>query len=226
MRQTLFLATKISFINELSRLCDRLGVSVTDVAHGMGTDPRIGPHFLRAGIGFGGSCFPKDIQALLYTAKEHGSEMTLLNSVVAVNQTQISYAVHNWERTFGSFRNKTVALLGLSFKPETDDQRESPALSVLKHLMEEKAIVRVHDPVSKLPADMASDRVRQFETLEDTVAACDAVILCTEWKQYTTADWGLLKESMRQHYFLDGRNALDGKRMSSLGFSYRCLGNP
>lgn len=221
-----FLATKISFINELSRLCDRVGVSIADVARGIGTDARIGPHFLRAGIGFGGSCFPKDIQALLYTASEHDSELTLLKSVVAVNQSQIAYAVQSWERSIGSFRHKTVAMLGLSFKPDTDDQRESPALAVLAHLREKQAIVRVHDPVSKLPDGMASESVRQFETLEETIAACDAVILCTEWQLYTKADWARLKEHMRQHYFFDGRNALDGKRMTSLGFSYRCLGHP
>lgn len=220
-----FLATKISFVNELARFCDKIGVNISDVSEGIGMDHRIGKHFLRAGIGYGGSCFPKDVKALLFTAKEKQAQLTILEKVFQVNETQFLYFLDNLERQLASFQGKTIAILGLAFKPDTDDLRESPALSVIKSLVEKQAVVRAHDPVAKLPSTFLSDKVIQCETIEETVSQADAVILCTEWPEYRKTNWGELKKRMKQHYFFDGRNVLSSEQMSAWGFHYQGIGN-
>ncbi|KRF06533.1 nucleotide sugar dehydrogenase [Paenibacillus sp. Soil766] len=220
-----FLATKISYVNELARLCESLEVNVTDVTKGMGLDQRIGPHFLKAGIGYGGSCFPKDSMALLYSAKEQQVEMSILERVVAVNNSQSSHFLNIWEQKIGGFSGKTIAILGISFKPNTDDLREAPALSIIQQLQQKQANLRVHDPVAKLPVTLQSDKVQQFEALETTLQHCDAVILCSEWKVYREADWQQLKVLMNDYYIFDGRNALIGKEMTKLGYDYYGIGN-
>ncbi|WNR46226.1 UDP-glucose dehydrogenase family protein [Paenibacillus roseipurpureus] len=220
-----FLATKISYINELSRLCESLEVNVTEVAKGMGLDHRIGPHFLRAGIGYGGSCFPKDSKALLYTAKENNMELSILEKVTQVNETQSRHFLDVWEGQLGGFTQKTVAILGLSFKPDTDDLREAPSISILHQLMEKQAIVRVHDPVAKLPASLLAERVSQFDTVEETLQQCDAVILCSEWETYIRADWAHLRNVMNAGYIFDGRNMLNGEQLATLGYHYYGIGN-
>ncbi|CAN7466666.1 UDP-glucose dehydrogenase family protein [Paenibacillus sp. LjRoot56] len=220
-----FLATKISYVNELARLCESLEVNVTDVTKGMGMDQRIGPHFLKAGIGYGGSCFPKDSMALLYTAKEQQVELSILEQVVAVNNSQSSYFLNIWEQKLGGFRGKTIAILGISFKPNTDDLREAPALSIIQQLQHKKVNLRVHDPIAKLPEALRSDTTQQFETLAITLQQCDAVILCSEWKAYREADWQQLKSLMKDYYIFDGRNTLVGKEMTKLGYAYYGIGN-
>ncbi|KRE71409.1 UDP-glucose dehydrogenase family protein [Paenibacillus sp. Soil750] len=220
-----FLATKISYVNELARLCESLEVNVTDVTKGMGMDQRIGPHFLKAGIGYGGSCFPKDSMALLYTAKEQQVELSILEQVVAVNNSQSSYFLNIWEQKLGGFRGKTIAILGISFKPNTDDLREAPALSIIQQLQHKKVNLRVHDPIAKLPEALRSDTTQQFETLAITLQQCDAVILCSEWKAYREADWQQLRALMKDYYIFDGRNTLVGKEMTKLGYAYYGIGN-
>ncbi|MEK3721577.1 UDP-glucose dehydrogenase family protein [Paenibacillus sp. FSL H8-0034] len=219
-----FLATKISYINELARLCTKLGVNIADVAVGIGMDHRIGAHFLRAGIGYGGSCFPKDIHALLFTAQEHDLSLTILEKVVQVNQSQAVYYLDIWEQLLGTFNGKTIAVLGISFKPDTDDIREAPAIGIIAKLLESSAVIRVHDPVAKLPGTMYSEQLQQFDSLEETIQDCDAVILCSEWKPYITADWGQLKSLLKQPFLLDGRNMLDGAQLTSLGYHYSGIG--
>lgn len=220
-----FLATKISYVNELSRLCESLEVNVTDVTKGIGMDQRIGPHFLKAGIGYGGSCFPKDSMALLYTAKEQQVDLSILEKVVAVNNSQSTHFLNLWEQKLGGFSDKTIAILGISFKPNTDDLREAPALSVIQQLLDKQAIIRVHDPIAKLPEALRSDKVQQFEALEITLQHCDAIILCSEWKDYIRADWSQLRTYLKDYFVFDGRNALNGKEMTKLGYAYYGIGN-
>ncbi|NOU67888.1 nucleotide sugar dehydrogenase [Paenibacillus sp. LMG 31461] len=220
-----FLATKISYVNELARLCESLEVNVTDVTKGMGLDQRIGPHFLKAGIGYGGSCFPKDSMALLYTAKEQQVELSILERVVAVNNSQSSHFLNIWEQKIGGFSGKTIAILGISFKPNTDDLREAPALSIIQQLQHKQVNLRIHDPIAKLPEALSSDMVQQFETLEITLQQCDAVILCSEWKHYREADWLQLRALMKDYYIFDGRNTLNGQEMTKLGYAYYGIGN-
>jgi UDPglucose 6-dehydrogenase len=219
-----FLATKISYMNELARLCDRVGIDVEDVALGMGLDHRIGPHFLKAGIGYGGSCFPKDIQALLYFSRENGTELTILESVDEVNGTQSQYALDRWEPLLGTFQGATVAVLGLAFKKDTDDLREAPSLKVISALLARGATIRAHDPAAKLPASMLSEQVRQLDRMEDALEQADAAIICADWDQYKAADWGALKPFMRRPIVLDGKNLLNGQDLTQLGFSYMGIG--
>lgn len=222
-----YLATKISFINELARFCDEIGVPVTEVSEGIGLDPRIGKAFLRAGIGYGGSCFPKDVNALLYMGKEQGTELTLLNQVVEVNKSQQAYAISRLESMLGSLHNKTIAVLGIAFKPGTDDLREAPSLAVIARLLEQGAQVRVHDPVAVLPGDLMDGHprtLRQYQVLEETLERADAAILCTEWDEYRQADWFALKGLMNRAVLYDGRNALDGELLKSWGFEYLGIG--
>ncbi|SFK94845.1 UDPglucose 6-dehydrogenase [Paenibacillus sp. 1_12] len=219
-----FLATKISYMNELARLCTKMGVNIADVAVGVGMDHRIGPHFLRAGIGYGGSCFPKDIHALRFAAREHDVDLTILEKVVQVNKTQAVYFMDIWEQLLGSFTGKTIAVLGISFKPDTDDIREAPAIGIITKLLENSAVVKVHDPIAKLPIHMLSEQLQQFESVEETMQDCDAVILCSEWKQYIAMDWGQLRSRLRQPYLFDGRNMLDGAKLTSQGYHYSGIG--
>ncbi|OCT15755.1 nucleotide sugar dehydrogenase [Paenibacillus pectinilyticus] len=220
-----FLATKISYVNELSRLCDKIGVNISDVTKGMGMDHRIGPHFLRAGIGYGGSCFPKDSKALLYTAKENDIQLSILEKVTEVNNSQASYFLNVWEEKLGGFDHRTIAILGISFKPNTDDLREAPSLAIMQHLLEKQAILRVHDPIAKLPSYLQGEFVQQFDSLEDTLDGADAIILCSEWTDYIGANWSQLRSVMGDYFIFDGRNKLDGKSLTDLGFYYYGIGN-
>ncbi|WP_159881202.1 UDP-glucose dehydrogenase family protein [Paenibacillus puerhi] len=219
-----FLATKISFINEISRLCEVIDVPVTEVSAALGMDHRIGPHFLNAGLGYGGSCFPKDIQALLHIAAGHDLTLGILEQADHVNRTQIPHLLRTWEQAIGSFHGKTIAVLGLSFKPDTDDLREAPALKLISLLAARETAIRVHDPVATLPSTLRSSQIQQFGSIEETLAQCDAVILCSEWPTYKEADWARLHSLMRDHYCFDGRNMLDGNRMAALGFHYYGVG--
>ncbi|RHW43569.1 UDP-glucose/GDP-mannose dehydrogenase family protein [Neobacillus notoginsengisoli] len=210
-----FLALKISYINELSRLCDVLGINVKDISKGIGLDHRIGAHFLQAGLGYGGSCFPKDVNAFIQTAKQHGRSLSILESAVKVNEEQPVFFLDKIKQALGgTVENKTLAILGLSFKANTDDTRESPSLLLINKLLEEKAIVKTHDPVAK------TDLVPQYPSVLEAVEGADAIILCTDWKEYKEMELSALKAVMKQPYLFDGRNMLDKKLVDSLGFHY------
>lgn len=216
-----FLATKISFINELARLCDGLGIDISVIANGMGLDPRIGGMFLKAGIGYGGSCFPKDVDALLHTAIANRKRLSIIEHAAKVNRTQPLHVLDVWERVMPStFKKATVAVLGLSFKPHTDDLREAPSLVVISELLSRQAKVRVHDPIAVLPVHFRALGVQQSDTIEETLQGADAVILCTEWPEYREIDWISMKPVLNGHIVFDGRNALDGRSLIRSGYEY------
>lgn len=217
-----FLATKISFINEIANVCEEVGADVDVVAHGMGLDRRIGPAFLRAGIGFGGSCFPKDVAALKQLAGNSGYHFQLLTSVIEVNELQKRRVVGKLKKHLGALEGRRVALLGLAFKPETDDMREASSLVLSARLLAEGVQVTAYDPVVR-----ASDRlggVRIAETALDAARDADAVVLVTEWDELVTLDWAAVRSVMRTPVLIDGRNALDPHRMAELGFLMEGVG--
>ncbi|WML41274.1 UDP-glucose/GDP-mannose dehydrogenase family protein [Neobacillus sp. OS1-2] len=218
-----FLAMKISYINELAWVCDKLGININDVSTGMGLDNRIGPQFLKAGMGYGGSCFPKDVNALIQIAKENETTLTILEKVVEVNETQPLIFVEKIKQALGGdLINKTIALLGLSFKANTDDTRESPSLTLINKLIEEQAIIKAHDPIVKM-ASVSS--FNQFQTIEETVTGADALVICTDWDAYKNVDWASLKSLMGQPYLFDGRNIVNKGVIESLGFHYAGVAN-
>lgn len=219
-----FLATKISYINELARLCDELDVNVKEVTYGIGLDPRIGPSFLEAGIGYGGSCFPKDVSALIRTAKQNDIELSVLEKVVQVNQTQQAYLLNKARERLGSFANKKIAVLGLAFKPDTNDIREAPALRIIESLLYEQAHVKIYDPVATLPIDPIYHSVTACIELEETLQDVDAVFLCTEWAIFRKIDWADMKRIMHQPNVFDGRNMLNAHDMHTIGYFYQGIG--
>ena len=219
-----FLATKISYINELARLCDSLDIDVNEIARGIGLDPRIGALFLRAGIGYGGSCSPKDIAGLLQTARENGARLGLLEEAAEINRTQYLHLLNKARARLGSFRGKTVAVLGIAFKPDTDDIREAPSLRLIRSLLSENADVRVHDPIAKLPPDLALEPLTSCGTPEEAAQGADAVFLCTEWKAYRRLDWPGIKSAMKQANLFDGRNMMNADHMKAIGFYYQGIG--
>jgi len=220
-----FLAAKISYMNELARLCDRVGVSIADVAKGMGYDPRIGSSFLQAGIGYGGSCFPKDVKSLLYTATEHGIDMQLLKQVVSINTTQVQYALDLLQDRAGTLQDKSIAVLGLAFKPGTDDMREAPSLSIIAHLLKHGAKIKVHDPIARLQETMTGDNLAQVKDIDEALRGAEVAIICTEWSDYAQLDWQEMRQLMKTPVLLDGRNMLDGKQLQAWGYRYIGIGN-
>lgn len=215
-----FLAMKISYINELARLCDGLEINVNDVSKGIGLDHRIGPHFLHAGMGYGGSCFPKDVRALLQTAKENESPLSILKKVVKVNDEQPVFFIKKIKQALGEeLKNKTIAVLGLAFKANTDDTRESPSLVLIEKLQKEQALIRAHDPIVKM------GQLQTFQTIEETITGADALVICTDWDEYKQLDWASLKPLMKQPYLFDGRNMLDKTQLEGLGFHYVGIAN-
>ena len=220
-----FLATRISFINEMACICDELGVDVTEVSFGMGSDRRIGHHFLQAGLGWGGSCFPKDVKALVHMADLHGTHPQLLRAVMDINQAQRRRVVRWLRQMLGSLDGKTIGVLGLAFKPNTNDVRESASIEVIRMLQHEGAEVRVFDP-------RAMDNARQEEILDavfcgdpyEVAAGCDALLLATEWSDFRYLDWQKVRQSMRGDIFIDGRNFYDPETMRQAGFRYRPIG--
>jgi nucleotide sugar dehydrogenase len=220
-----FLATKISYMNELAKLCDESKVNVNEVARGMGLDPRIGPSFLQAGLGYGGSCFPKDVSELVMSAREQGVQLRILEQVMEVNRSQYAYLLDKARSRLGDFANKNIAILGLAFKPDTDDIREAPALRMIYDLLLEQANVRLFDPIAALPAHSSFDTVKVCTSAEEAIQGADAVILCTEWTAFGQLDWEKLKGQLRQPNFFDGRNMMDARAMRGIGFYYQGIGN-
>jgi UDPglucose 6-dehydrogenase len=220
-----FLATKISFINEIANVCEITGADVTIVAKGMGLDKRIGPHFLQAGIGYGGSCFPKDVSALKQIAGNNGYHFQLLNAVIEVNELQKRRVIGKLKRHLGDeLRGKCVALLGLSFKPNTDDIRQASSIILASRLMAEGAHVVGYDPLA-MPAmkEILPKMVFASSALE-AVNGADACVLVTEWNEFLQLDWAQVKAAMAHPIVIDGRNALDHAGLCSLGFTYEGMG--
>ncbi len=226
-----FLATKISFINEIAQICERLGADVKEVAAGMGYDKRIGRAFLDAGLGYGGSCFPKDIRALHHMAAEAGLHPQLLQSVMDINQDQRRHVVTKLNALLGSLRGCTIGLLGLAFKANTDDMREAPALDIIRWVTNQHARVRVYDPEAMQTAHLAIeheeihlDMVTFCENAYATAEGADALVLVTEWKEFLALDMGRIRRIMRRPILIDGRNIYDPAQMRELGFIYRGVG--
>ncbi|MFT7288944.1 MAG: UDPglucose 6-dehydrogenase [Halieaceae bacterium] len=223
-----FLATKISFINEMSQLCETTGADVNAVAKGMGMDKRIGNKFLHAGPGYGGSCFPKDTLALTRMAQEHGVSSRIIEAVVEVNASQKARMVAKIREALGgSEADKEIAVLGLTFKPQTDDMRDAPALSILPALADRGAIIRAHDPEGMAEArSLLPDTITYAQNIEEAVAGADAVVLLTEWNQYRGLNLAELKDQMRGDVFIDLRNVYEATLMKNAGFRYTSVGRP
>jgi UDPglucose 6-dehydrogenase len=219
-----FLATKISFINEIANVCEEVGADVNEVSRGMGLDKRIGTAFLRPGIGYGGSCFPKDVSALKQLAGNTGYHFQLLTSVIEVNELQKRRVIGKLEKHLGSLVGKKVALLGLAFKPNTDDMREASSLVLAARLQGEGAKVSGYDPVAEDRAGALLPNVELCDSAEDALADADAVVLVTEWPEFAELDWKSLAGRMKQPVLVDGRNFLDPSFLRDAGFTYEGIG--
>jgi UDPglucose 6-dehydrogenase len=220
------LATRISFMNMVANLCDRVGADVGLVRKGIGTDSRIGPSFLFAGAGYGGSCFPKDVKALIQTLREHEVDAGILEATERINENQKTLLLALVDRRFdGVLSGKEIAVWGLSFKPETDDMRDAPSLVIIDGLLERGARVRVHDPEAiEVARRIWSDRIEYFENNYEALDGADALMVVTEWKQYRTPDFDRIRQALRQPVILDGRNLFDPAHMRSSGFEYFSIG--
>jgi UDPglucose 6-dehydrogenase len=220
-----FLALKISYINEIGQLSEKVGADILQVARGIGLDARIGTRFLQAGIGWGGSCFGKDTAALISTASEYGLDMSIVKAARQVNQHQRERVVEKLLGELKLLKGRTVGLLGLAFKPHTDDLREAPALDVARHLLERGARVKVHDPVamSRFRKEYPTLDVAMASDAHEVARDADAVVLVTEWPQYLELDWESLASVMRTPILLDTRHALDRGRITRAGFRYLTL---
>lgn len=221
-----FLATKISFINEISQLCEKTGADVNAVAKGMGMDKRIGGKFLHAGPGYGGSCFPKDTLALIRIAQEHGASSRIVEAVTEVNASQKARMVSKIRDALGgSEADKVIAVLGLTFKPETDDMRDAPALAILPALADRGAIIRAHDPEGIEEAkSLLPESIEYVDGIDDAVKEADAVVLMTEWNQYRGMSLRAVREQMRGDVFIDLRNVYEPRTMEQAGFTYHGVG--
>ena len=219
-----FLATKISFMNELADLCECVGADVKEVAAGMGYDARIGRHFLDAGLGWGGSCFPKDVKALAYMAKDNGLTPRILDAVTDVNYARRSEAVRRIGAMVGGLRGKTIGLFGLAFKPNTDDMREAASIDIVQHLLEAGAKVRGYDPVAMEVARPLLPAVEMFKDPYEMARGCDGVMIVTEWNEFKQLDLDQLKAALSAPVLFDGRNIYDPVLMKEKGFSYQSIG--
>jgi UDPglucose 6-dehydrogenase len=220
-----FLATKISFINEIANICEELGADVKEVATGMGFDKRIGRAFLDAGVGYGGSCFPKDVLALAHMAKERGRHPQLLQAVMDINADQRKNVVAKVrELAGGSVKGKKIGVLGLAFKPNTDDMRDAPAVDIIKALEDEGASILAYDPVAMSVAKQIMPNLKTVDNPYDAAAGCDALILMTEWNEFKQLDFHKLKAAMKSPALIDARNVYEPDKMAQAGFNYRGVG--
>ncbi|RLT44615.1 MAG: UDP-glucose/GDP-mannose dehydrogenase family protein [Chloroflexi bacterium] len=220
-----FLATRISFINEIATICEKLGADVREVAAGMGYDKRIGPHFLNAGLGYGGSCFPKDVKALEHMALVQGSHPSLLRAVMEINRDARRWAVITLRNLLGGkLEDKRIGLLGLAFKPNTDDLRDAPAMEIAHLLQNEGAFVSGYDPVAMAHAGKLNPRLRLAEDAYELAAGADALLVVTEWDEFKHLDMRRVKENMAQPILVDGRNIYSPEQMAAFGFTYRAVG--
>ncbi len=219
------LATRISFMNDIANLCERVGANVDSVRKGIGTDSRIGSKFLYAGCGYGGSCFPKDVKALVHTGMDNGYHMEVIEAVERVNEKQKSIVYDKIIKAVGDVQGKTIAILGLAFKPETDDMREAPALVVIDKLMKEGATVRVFDPIAMDECKRRiGDVVTYCTNMYDAADGADVFALMTEWRQFRMPSWNVIKKVMTGNVIVDGRNIYDRQELEELGFVYTRIG--
>ena len=222
------LATRISFMNDIANLCELVGADVNMVRSGIGSDTRIGRKFLYPGIGYGGSCFPKDVKALIKTAQQNGYEMRVLQAVEEINEKQKAILFEKLLKHYGGqLQGKTIALWGLAFKPETDDMREAPALVLIDKLLQQGCNIRVYDPAAmdECRRRLGSDTIYYAKDMYDAVLDADAMLLVTEWKEFRLPSWPVLKKTMNQPVVLDGRNIYERKEMEEQGFVYYCIGH-
>ena len=220
------LATRISFMNDIANLCELVGADVNMVRKGIGTDARIGNKFLYAGCGYGGSCFPKDVKALIHTGKENGYHMRVIEAVEAVNESQKEIVFRKLSDAFGGdLKGKRIAMWGLSFKPETDDMREAPSLVVIEKLLAAGAEVIAYDPVAMDEARRRlGRRISYARDMYEAVIDADAIAMMTEWKEFRLPSWSIIHRAMRQHFIVDGRNIYDAADLAEEGFVYHCIG--
>lgn len=221
-----FLAMKISYINAIAQLCEKVGADVEKVATGMGFDRRIGASFLKAGIGYGGSCFPKDVSAFIKIAEKNGISFDLLKATQAINDMQRVHLLKRLEEALWTLRGKTIGVLGLAFKPETDDLRNAPAIDIIKALLDGGAQVRAHDPVAMERMKTIYPTVTYVKSPLEAAKEADAVVLLTEWKVYRSLKLKSLASVMKTPIFVDGRNAFDPEAMRKAGLTYHCVGRP
>jgi len=219
-----FLATKISFINEMAGLAEAVGADVENVARGIGSDPRIGKEFLRAGLGWGGSCFPKDVRAIRFLGNQLGVPLPIVNAAFDMNRQARLRLVDRLECALGTLQGKKIALLGLAFKGNTDDTRESAALDLIRFLRERGALIRVHDPVAKVHAHEVGGEVPHYEDPYETARGADAVVVATEWEQFRTLDLKKLKELVAGDLLVDARNLYDTNRVQEHGWRHLSVG--
>jgi UDPglucose 6-dehydrogenase len=220
------LATRISFMNDMANLCERLGANIHEVRKGIGGDPRIGSKFLYSGVGYGGSCFPKDVKALIKTAADNGYDMRVLQAVEEVNEDQKTLLYRKLYKYFdGDLHGKRIALWGLSFKPQTDDMREAPSLALIEKLQAAGCHVCAYDPIAMPEAQrILGNAIHYAKDIYDAAQQADAVLLVTEWKEFRMPDWTVIREKMTTPVIFDGRNIYDGKEMQDAGFEYFGLG--
>jgi UDPglucose 6-dehydrogenase len=222
------LATRISFMNELSRLAEKVGADIEEVRKGIGSDPRIGTHFLYAGVGYGGSCFPKDVKALMHTAAQHGVPSSILNAVEQANERQKSVLVDKVVARFGEqLQGRTFALWGLAFKPNTDDMREAPSRVIVQALAQRGAKLRAYDPVAGNEARRIFAQEPAVTITHNAIAAlegADALLIVTDWKEFKSPDFDLIRSTLKQPVVLDGRNLYEPDLMAALDFDYEGIG--
>jgi UDPglucose 6-dehydrogenase len=223
-----FLAMKIGFANEMANLCERLGADAKEVMSGIGLDSRIGSRFLNAGIGWGGSCFGKDIQSLLHTAAEYGCQARLLAAALEVNRAQRQLVIQKLQEKLFILKGRTIALLGLAFKPDTDDLRDAPSLQIADRLLQMGARVKAYDPIA-MPACREQNpglKIQYCESALDAASGADAVVLVTEWNEFRKLDLAQMARSMAQAILVDGRNLYEPEQARDAGFDYTCIGRP
>ncbi|MDP2830963.1 MAG: nucleotide sugar dehydrogenase, partial [Candidatus Omnitrophota bacterium] len=219
-----FLATKISFINAIARICDKVGADVKEVAQGVGLDSRIGRHFLQAGIGYGGSCFPKDLEAFITIAEKLGYDFEILKAVRNTNQDQKFFVLQKVKDALWIIRGKTIAVLGLAFKPDTDDLRNSPSIDLINTLIQEGAKIKVYDPKAMEKAAKILKHVVFCKDAYQAVEDADCLIIATEWNEFKELDFLKLKKKLKRALIVDGRNIYDPKLLVDLGFTYIGVG--
>jgi UDPglucose 6-dehydrogenase len=219
-----YLATKISFINAISRICEKVGADVVEVAEGMGLDKRIGPGFLNAGIGYGGSCFPKDVDAFINIAEKLGCNFDLLKAVRAVNQQQKLFFLNKIKDLLWIIKDKTIGILGLSFKPNTDDIRSAPSIDIIQALQSEGAKIKVYDPSAMEKAGELLDKVKFCKDPYEVSRGSDCLLIITEWDEFKELDLSKIKKLLKRPFIIDGRNIYEPQRMKKLGFTYAGIG--
>ncbi|HED23666.1 MAG TPA: UDP-glucose/GDP-mannose dehydrogenase family protein, partial [Firmicutes bacterium] len=221
-----FLAMKISFINEFANIAEKVGADISEVAKGIGLDRRIGPGFLNAGVGWGGSCFPKDVRSILFTAGQYNCELQLVRATLEVNRRQKTRVIEKLQEMLKVIRGSTVGVLGLAFKPNTDDIRESPAIEVIRLLLDMGARVKTYDPVAedKYRKTFPDQDVVYCRTAEEAARDSDALVILTDWEEFSHLSWPEIGSLMNRRVLVDGRNMLDGKALEGFGFQYSGIG--